>query len=477
LTSLRELTARRSYTPEGGGIKRNLLKADSLSIAWASLLGIAAAATAGLLVLNGHGLPQWWVVLGLALVAGLAERHSVALLGDRQRGIEISVSFVPFAFTAVAFGPLAALLVGTLGNLADFRRPFLRWAVYTPARALTGAASGTAAASVMSTGDSFMTILTAVLCAGIAHLTVDAIVNMATLAIRRSASPLAYPKAMVPLFVVAIPLYMPIVAFLVYGYEQYSFAVVATFLVPVVALQRVAHLYQEEREATRGMTDAYERLEQANISFAAALVATLDARDRYTAGHSAAVAVYSRDIAVRMGLSVEEQERVHLAGLVHDIGKIGLLPGLLEKEGPLTLEERRIMETHSEIGERILAKVDDYGEIAAIVRHHHERVDGNGYPDGLESGEIPLCSRIIAVADAYNAMTSDRPYREAMPSRVARMRLAQAVGSQFDTSVVAAFEAILATADDAYRLGQTPDFDFFAQDAELSAPVAVAAVA
>jgi HD-GYP domain-containing protein (c-di-GMP phosphodiesterase class II) len=104
------------------------------------------------------------------------------------------------------------------------------------------------------------------------------------------------------------------------------------------------------------------------------------------------------------------------------------------------------MEKHSEIGERILAKVEDYAEIAAIVRHHHERVDGHGYPDGLEADEIPLISRIISVADAYDAMTSDRPYRDAMPSRVARMRLAQAVGTQFDTSVVAAFEAILATA-------------------------------
>ena len=100
------------------------------------------------------------------------------------------------------------------------------------------------------------------------------------------------------------------------------------------------------------------------------------------------------------------------------------------------------------------------------MRHHHERVDGNGYPDGLDDEEIPLLSRIIAVADAYNAMTSDRPYREAMPSRVARMRLAQAVGSQFDTTVVAAFEAILATADDAYRLGKTPDFDFFSEGDE-----------
>ena len=116
------------------------------------------------------------------------------------------------------------------------------------------------------------------------------------------------------------------------------------------------------------------------------------------------------------------------------------------------------METHPEIGERILAKVDDYAEIAAVVRHHHERFDGNGYPDGLASDDIPLLARVIAVADAYNAMTSDRPYREAMPSRVARLRLAQAVESQFDTSVVAAFEAILAGAPEAYRLGQERGF-------------------
>ena len=99
------------------------------------------------------------------------------------------------------------------------------------------------------------------------------------------------------------------------------------------------------------------------------------------------------------------------------------------------------MQRHSEIGEGILANVDTYAEIAAVVRHHHERVDGQGYPDGLSATDIPLLSRIIAVADAYNAMTSDRPYRDAMPSRVARLRLAQAVETQFDTSVVAAFEA------------------------------------
>ncbi len=137
------------------------------------------------------------------------------------------------------------------------------------------------------------------------------------------------------------------------------------------------------------------------------------------------------------------------------------------------------MEAHSEIGERILANVDDYAEIASIVRHHHERVDGQGYPDKLVGANTPLVSRIISVADAYNAMTSDRPYRDAMPSRVARLRLAQAVESQFDTSVVAAFEAILASADEPYRLGTAPDFTFGSQavqaDSESPTSVEVAA--
>jgi putative nucleotidyltransferase with HDIG domain len=217
-------------------------------------------------------------------------------------------------------------------------------------------------------------------------------------------------------------------------------------------------MYREQRELTDELRSANGRLERAGLSFASALVAALDARDHYTAGHSAAVARYSQDIAARLGLSEEEQQLAHLCGLVHDIGKVGLPVGLLEKPGPLTLEERRQMEEHPAVGERILANVENYAEIARIVRHHHERVDGNGYPDSLISDDIPLISRILAVADAYDAMTSDRPYREAMPSRVARLRVAQAVDSQFDTTVVAAFEAILASASDDYRQGSTTEW-------------------
>ena len=195
------------------------------------------------------------------------------------------------------------------------------------------------------------------------------------------------------------------------------------------------------------------------MSFAEALVATLEKSDQYTAGHSKAVAIYSRDIAQRMGLSPDVQERTYLCGLVHDIGKIGLPASLLLKAGPLTLEERRQMQEHPVIGETILKKVDLYADVAVVVRHHHERFDGEGYPDKLPSDEVPLLSKIIAVADAYNAMTSNRSYREAMPSRVARLRLAQAVESQFDTSPVAAFEAILAGATEEYRTAKRADFE------------------
>jgi putative nucleotidyltransferase with HDIG domain len=268
-----------------------------------------------------------------------------------------------------------------------------------------------------------------------------------------------------------------VILLLVYAFEHISPWSLILFLAPAFAAHRLHGLYREQRETTDQLKRANERLENANLSFATALVAALDARDQYTAGHSAAVAVYARDIAARLALSEEDQQMAHLCGLVHDIGKVGLPAGLLEKPGALTLEERRRMEEHSAIGERILAKVDDYAEIARVVRHHHERVDGNGYPDRVSGDEIPLLSRIIAVADAYNAMTSGRPYRDAMPSRVARFRLAQAAGTQFDTTVVAAFEAILAGASETYLSGVRPDFAIEAQRHRAPLPQVAASVA
>lgn len=200
-------------------------------------------------------------------------------------------------------------------------------------------------------------------------------------------------------------------------------------------------------------------LEQARQSFAYALLATLDARDRRTALHSLAVAIYARDIAARLGLSKAEEQHAHVCGLVHDLGMIGLPPGLLERPGRLTLDERRQIENHSVIGERILTgAMPDYTEIARGTRHHHERWDGNGYPDGLSGEDIPLLSRIIAVAVDYSEMTSDHFDRDPVPTRVARLRLTECAESQFDPAVVAAFDAILADASEDYRSANRSDF-------------------
>ena len=350
------------------------------------------------------------------------------------------------------------------------RAPRLKWATYTSTRFIIGAANGPrCAGDDRARAVEFGGLIAATLVGAVRQRGRSISVFAMLTAAVRGGSVRDTARTVAPLLVLVPPLYAPIVALLAFMYVEVSPWTLALFLVPAMAAQRLYGLYQEERRLAADLSTANETLERANLQFAAALIATLDARDRYTAGHSAAVAIYSRDIAERMGLPVEIQEHAYLCGLVHDIGKIGLPPGLLEKPGALTLDERRQMQEHSAIGERILAHVDEYSEIATVVRFHHERIDGQGYPDGLSGETIPLVSRIIAVADAYNAMTSDRPYRDAMPSRVARLRLAQAVDSQFDTAVVAAFEAILAGADEEYRLAKRRDFLEFAQSTYESA--------
>lgn len=438
----------------------------TVEVDWAMVAYMAslACSAAGLLWITasiyGVGASPY-TVAALALVAALAERWT-ARLGDN---LEASVSLVAMVFAAVLLGPVESLLVAAASTAGDFRPPFMRWGVYTSSRALTGGATGIIAQAVLDApvNDVAATAFAAVAGAFVAT-TLDISLTAVTMRLRGKASVASVIKMLAPAAVASVPLYAPLVALLVIAYEQLSAWTLPLFFVPAMAAQRLFVLYEHQRQLAEDVTATNTQLERANLSFAAALVAALDARDQYTAGHSAAVAIYARDIAERMELSDEDQRLAHLCGLVHDIGKIGLPPGLLEKPGALTLEERRQMQLHSEIGERILTNWDRHTEISKIVRHHHERVDGEGYPDGLQEGETPLISRIISVADAYNAMTSSRPYRDAMPSRVARLRLAQAADSQFDTSVVAAFEAILAGASEEYRSGMGARFTIHAQE-------------
>ncbi len=244
-----------SVYPFWGSFKRyaqNFLFSSAVpgpvSRVWALALGCLAAGLLGLQRSSGYGLPSWWVVVGLAAVAGVAERQGVRITSS----VEVSVSFLPAVFTAVAFGPLAAGVVMALANLSDFRRPYLRWAVYTPARVITGVAAGFAASSVLhSSGSNFGRVLVASLAAGAANFVVDVLISSTTLLIRQSGgSPLSVLRAVGPLNLVSLPLYVPLVALLAYVHEAYSMWVVATFFLPAVALQRLIHLYQQQRDAT-----------------------------------------------------------------------------------------------------------------------------------------------------------------------------------------------------------------------------------
>jgi putative nucleotidyltransferase with HDIG domain len=459
--------AQNHVTADGQAVPR-VSRPEPITI-FALALGAAASGLAVGLLIAGESLESPVGVLLLGAFSMLAEKRSIRIGSNAQ----VSVSVLPIVFGAVVFGPLAAMAIGAIGILADLRAPYVRWLTWTSWKAISSGLAGVAAALVLAGDSSLVRIFLAISVAVIVESGVDAVIGGVVVSIRRTGDFLSFVRQLRPVILGAVPLYAPVILLLVYAYEHLSFWGLILFLVPAFAAHRLHGLYREQRETTEQLQVANERLERASLSFATALVAALDARDQYTAGHSAAVAVYARDIATRLGLSDEAQQVAHLCGLVHDIGKVGLPAGLLEKPGALTLEERRRMEEHSAIGERILSKVDDYAEIAWIVRHHHERVDGNGYPDRLVGDDIPVISRIIAVADAYNAMTSGRPYRDAMPSRVARFRLAQAAGTQFDITVVAAFEAILASASETYLSGVRSDFAVEAQ----RQPLLVASVA
>ncbi len=183
----------------------------------------------------------------------------------------------------------------------------------------------------------------------------------------------------------------------------------------------------------------FEELHSNYFSTVEALAAAIDAKDPYTHGHSTRVADYALATARQLEMSATDLEVMQTAAYLHDIGKIGIPEPILTKPGKLTEDEYDIIKTHPEISARILAPVDFHGEVISIVRHHHERIDGAGYPDQVLGKSIPLPARILAVADAYDAMTSARPYRPPMNPEHAQAELKRCSGSQFDTGIVTAF--------------------------------------
>lgn len=192
-----------------------------------------------------------------------------------------------------------------------------------------------------------------------------------------------------------------------------------------------------------GLRQRISALANLNEQTILAFVQAIDAKDSYTAQHSARVADLAQTIAKALGLHPDDVDRIRRAALLHDVGKIAVPESILSKQGRLTPEEYHLIKQHPVASARIIGCVDQYHPYVNGVRHHHERIDGKGYPDGLCGLDIPLDARIIAVADAFEAMTSDRAYRSKLPTEEAVKRLQDGAGTQFDPHIVEVFLRVI----------------------------------
>jgi HD-GYP domain-containing protein (c-di-GMP phosphodiesterase class II) len=172
-------------------------------------------------------------------------------------------------------------------------------------------------------------------------------------------------------------------------------------------------------------------------------ISYLEQKNPHVAGHSVKVAAYSAQLALKLGLPREEAQRIYFGSILHDVGKIGIPDSILSKPGPLTAQEFHLITQHPERGAKYIAEWPSLAVYLDIVRHHHERIDGRGYPDGICGDELSLAVRIVTICDAFDAMTSHRVYREAMSQQAAVAELRQGAGTQFDARLVQLFERCL----------------------------------
>jgi HD-GYP domain-containing protein (c-di-GMP phosphodiesterase class II) len=229
-------------------------------------------------------------------------------------------------------------------------------------------------------------------------------------------------------------------------------------IVPLVAQGRgigVVALIREKKNGLFGHTDVqllsvfashvatsmqnanmYARMQDLNLDIIRSYATAVEVKDVYTKGHSERVATYGLKLGMELGLVSRELEKIYVAGVLHDIGKIGVPDNILNKPGRLTDEEFEVMKKHPTIGRDILSQVWSLKDVLPIVYYHHERVDGKGYPEGLHGDQIPFLARVISVVDAFEAMTSDRAYRESLPMDKVKNILSEGAGTQWQEDIV-----------------------------------------
>jgi putative nucleotidyltransferase with HDIG domain len=244
-----------------------------------------------------------------------------------------------------------------------------------------------------------------------------------------------------------------------YIYFEIGLAAIALFGVVLVTFQYLLGQLLLSQQRAEELELRSKQLASFQVGMLSAMLRTLDLRDQMTARHSAAVARYSRAIAQRAGYSRREEELVHIAALLHDIGKFILPDRILKANVPLTDEDWMLIKRHPQQGARVVSSLDGYGPVAEIILAHHERIDGKGYPRGLAGDEIPELARIISVADTYDVMTARDSYRTPMSSYDAIVELRRVAGKQLDARFVEIFIELLEGKDVSFQHGEAADFE------------------
>jgi putative nucleotidyltransferase with HDIG domain len=244
-----------------------------------------------------------------------------------------------------------------------------------------------------------------------------------------------------------------------YAYQGKNIAVVGLLGVVGLVFQYLLHTVLNSKDRKEKLEGRTRQLAALQVGLLGTVLQTLSLRDKMTARHSAAVARYSRELARELGLNEREQDVVHTAALLHDIGKFIFPDSILFADTKLTPADMEIVRRHPEQGARLVGRMEGYGPVAEIILAHHERIDGNGYPNGLVGGQIPLAAKIIAVADTYDVMTARDSYRRPVSSREAIAELRRVAGTQLDHAVVEVFIALLERRSVTFRHADDADFE------------------
>lgn len=248
-------------------------------------------------------------------------------------------------------------------------------------------------------------------------------------------------------------------ATVLYAYARLGLGALLLFGVVLLTVQRLlGQVFAAEQRAEQ-LTERMEAFAKLHVGLLHTMIRTLDLRDEMTARHSAAVAHYAREIAAACGMSESEQDVVHTAALLHDIGKFNLPDRILKADVPLSDDDWQLIRSHPDDGAQLVSHLEGYEVPAEIIRAHHERMNGKGYPRGLQGAQIPLGARIIAVADTYDVMTERDSYRKPVSSEVAMAELRRCAGSELDPWVVDTFIDLMSTKDLHYRHAEHADFD------------------